>query len=162
MNNVNDWVFALAVVGSDLYAGGQFTTAGGVPANRIAKWDGSSWSALGSGMNSTVLALAVVGSDLYAGGNFTSAGGKVSTYMAKAILTEPPQILIGWTTNGNQLSLSLSGTANQPYILEAAPNLTPPVPWQPIFTNTADANGNWQFVDTNLNSSQKFYRALSP
>ena len=27
------------------------TTAGGVPANNIAKWDGSAWSALGSGMD---------------------------------------------------------------------------------------------------------------
>ena len=37
--------------GTNLYAGGYFTTAGGVPANYIAKWDGSAWSALGSGMN---------------------------------------------------------------------------------------------------------------
>ena len=45
-------VYALAVDASgNLYAGGDFTTAGGVSANRIAKWDGSSWSALGSGMN---------------------------------------------------------------------------------------------------------------
>ena len=44
-------VYALAVSGTNLYAGGGFTTAGGVPANYIAKWDGSAWSALGSGMN---------------------------------------------------------------------------------------------------------------
>ena len=40
---------ALAVSGTNLYAGGYFTKAGGVPANYIAKWDGSAWSALGSG-----------------------------------------------------------------------------------------------------------------
>ncbi|MGA2557495.1 MAG: immunoglobulin domain-containing protein, partial [Verrucomicrobiota bacterium] len=40
---------------------------GGVPANYIAKWDGSAWSALGSGMNSSVTALAVSGTNLYAG-----------------------------------------------------------------------------------------------
>ena len=28
-----------------------FTTAGGVAANYIAKWNGSAWSALGSGMD---------------------------------------------------------------------------------------------------------------
>ena len=44
---------ALAVDASgNLYAGGDFTTAGGVSANHIAKWDGTNWSALGSGMNS--------------------------------------------------------------------------------------------------------------
>ena len=43
-------VSALAVSGSTLYAGGDFTTAGGSAANYIAQWDGSSWSALGSGI----------------------------------------------------------------------------------------------------------------
>src|SRR5262249_32282161 len=62
-------VFALAVSGSDVYAGYTFTTAGGVPAN-IAKWNGSSWSALGSGISGNVFALAVSGSDLYVGGFF--------------------------------------------------------------------------------------------
>ena len=42
-------VYALAVSGTNLYAGGNFTTAGGVTANGIAKWDGHAWSALGSG-----------------------------------------------------------------------------------------------------------------
>ena len=41
-----------------LYAGGAFTMAGGGAANGLAQWDGSSWSALGSGMNGQVGALA--------------------------------------------------------------------------------------------------------
>ena len=65
--------------GPALYAGGYFTTAGGVAANHIAKWDGSSWTALGSGMNAEVRALTVFddggGPALYAGGDFTTAGG---------------------------------------------------------------------------------------
>src|SRR5260370_30788808 len=75
---MNAYVMALAVSGSDVYAGGVFTTAGGSAANYIAKWDGSSWSALGSGTGggnqSVVFALAVSGSDLYAGGYFITAG----------------------------------------------------------------------------------------
>src|SRR5439155_15264474 len=72
-------VYALAVSGSALYAGGYFATAGGRRVNGIAKWDGSGWSPLGSGMNDdpAVSALAVSGSDLYAGGQFTTAGGRV-------------------------------------------------------------------------------------
>jgi hypothetical protein len=46
-------VEALAVFhdggGAALYAGGSFTTAGGIPAANIARWNGTTWSALGSG-----------------------------------------------------------------------------------------------------------------
>jgi len=68
-------VFALAVSGGDLYVGGAFRNAGGTVANRIAKWNGSSWSPLGSGLDNQVQALAISGSDLYVGGSFTTAGG---------------------------------------------------------------------------------------
>ena len=64
--------------GSNLYAGGQFTSAGGVAVNNIAKWDGSAWSALGSSQFDAVYALAVSGTDLYAAGIITTSGG-VST-----------------------------------------------------------------------------------
>jgi hypothetical protein len=76
-------VIALAVSGSDLYAGGVFTTAGGVNANYIAKWDGSAWSALGSGIAGSAYALAVSGTDLYAGGNFLMAGSVLANCTAK-------------------------------------------------------------------------------
>ena len=77
--------------GAALYAGGGFATAGGVTVNRIAKWDGSQWSALtgpsDTGMNSSVFALVVYddggGSALYAGGGFTTAGGVPARRIAK-------------------------------------------------------------------------------
>jgi hypothetical protein len=79
------YVFALAVSGSTLYAGGAFTTAGGSAATNIAQWNGSSWSALGSGTSryGYVFALAVSGSTLYAGGEFTTAGGSAANYIAQ-------------------------------------------------------------------------------
>jgi len=86
-NGASPFVYALAVSGSDVYAGGFFSTAGGGAANRIAKWDGSSWSALDSGVGGVqypvVYALAVSGSDVYAGGAFTTAGGVPANYIAK-------------------------------------------------------------------------------
>ncbi|MGQ9614377.1 two-component regulator propeller domain-containing protein, partial [Chloroflexus sp.] len=67
------------VIGPDgsLYIGGEFTDAGGNPdADYIARWDGRTWHALGTGVNGNVLAFAV-GPDgsLYVGGHFTDAGG---------------------------------------------------------------------------------------
>jgi hypothetical protein len=69
--------------GSDLYAGGWFTTAGGTAAKYIAKWNGSSWSALGSGVDNLVYALAVSGSNVYVGGSVGTAGGIPVNCIAK-------------------------------------------------------------------------------
>jgi hypothetical protein len=75
-------VNAIAVIGTDLYVGGQFTNVAGIPeADYIAMWNGSAWSALGSNgsgdgaLNLFVNALAVSGNDLYVGGDFANAGG---------------------------------------------------------------------------------------
>jgi hypothetical protein len=86
---MNNWVSALAVSGSTLYASGYFnwaTNSDGVAvaANYIAQWNGSSWSALGNGLdNFPVYALAVSGGTLYAGGNFDKAGGNAAKYLAQ-------------------------------------------------------------------------------
>jgi hypothetical protein len=73
--------------GPALYAGGTFVTAGSVNANNIAKWNGTSWSALGSGTDGEVAALGVFddgsGPALYAGGEFSSAGGVGALSVAK-------------------------------------------------------------------------------
>jgi hypothetical protein len=88
MGGANGAVSAAVLDGSgNLYIGGYFTAVGNVIANRVAKWTGTSWMALGSGIggnnNPYVYALAVSGSDLYAGGRFTTAGGSVANYIAK-------------------------------------------------------------------------------
>src|SRR5262245_24846717 len=64
--------------GSALFVGGMFVFAGTEHVNRVAKWDGILWNAVGSGFNSTVEALTLFndGSDerLYAAGFFTVSG----------------------------------------------------------------------------------------
>ena len=39
----NGEVFAIAVAGGKVYAGGTFTNAGGPDADYLAVWDGTSW-----------------------------------------------------------------------------------------------------------------------
>ncbi len=73
--------------GNALYAGGSFTTIDGVSANHIAKWNGSMWSPMGSGIDGSVNVLRVLddgtGPALYAGGSFTLAGGTSASCIAK-------------------------------------------------------------------------------
>jgi hypothetical protein len=101
----------------NLYVGGYFTSAGGVPANNVAKWNGSSWSALGSGLTGPhdwmggVLAIDLDSSgNLYVGGNFTIAGDKVSPYLAKCVLSTTPSFTVTFNAGANG---SLSGTTIQ-------------------------------------------------
>ncbi|MEI6178407.1 MAG: hypothetical protein WCS43_16060, partial [Verrucomicrobiota bacterium] len=74
----------VADASGSLYIGGDFRCAGSVNAYYIAKWNGSTWSALGSGVNSIVYALALDGSgNLYAAGSFTTADGLPANRIAK-------------------------------------------------------------------------------
>jgi len=152
-------VSALAVSGNDVYAGGYFTNAGSIAANYIAKWDGSAWSALGSGLNGGVSALAVSGGGLYAGGSFTTAGGKVSAYAAKAIIA--PFYFI--TTNNSvgltngQFYFTLAGPAGSNAVIFASTNLQS---WAPLVTNTL-TGGSLNYTDTLATKfTRRFYRAL--
>jgi len=77
--------------GPALYVGGAFTTAGGVPVNNIARWDGVGWSDVGGGVTggaeAAVHALTVhddgPGPALYAGGQFAGAGRVSVSHIAK-------------------------------------------------------------------------------
>ncbi|MCH8487011.1 MAG: hypothetical protein LAT75_09095 [Candidatus Cyclonatronum sp.] len=71
-----------------IYAGGFFTTAGGVTANRIARYNTTNgeWTALG-GANGVVNSLLIIGNHLYAGGDFLEIGGITSFFLARYNLT---------------------------------------------------------------------------
>jgi hypothetical protein len=156
-------VFALAVSGSDLYAGGYFTTAGGSAATNIAKWDGSSWSALGSGMNSFVRALAVSSSNLYAGGEFTMEGGKFSAYVAQAVLGDAPGYnqLGRRLTSGGAMQLSYVGYPATNYALDRTFNLQPPIGWMAQQTNTMSISGVVLFTNALVPGTNNFWRVRS-
>ena len=77
-------VNAIAVSGTNVYVGGSFTIAGGsTSVNRLAVWNGRSWSALSSGMDGAVNAIAISGTNVYVGGAFTTAGGVSARHIAK-------------------------------------------------------------------------------
>ena len=84
-NGANNEVNAAVVDSSGtLYIAGKFSCVGDQLANRVAKWDGTSWSPLGEGLNDTVDALALdAEGNLYAGGEFSEAGGLPALHIAK-------------------------------------------------------------------------------
>ncbi len=91
--NLSNIVLAIAVSGSNVYLGGNFTAVGGTTRNRAAAVRTGSRTAPEEGtcldnyntadcltdwnpdLNSGVLAIAVSGSNVYLGGNFTTVGG---------------------------------------------------------------------------------------
>lgn len=109
-SGLNGTVYAVAAMpNGDLVVGGQFTVAGGVPADNIARWNGSSWSALGSGTDQRVQALAALpNGDLIAGGLFSTAGGALANCIAR------------W--NGVTWSPLSTGANNQVQSLTVMPN----------------------------------------
>ena len=81
---LNGAVSVMTAWGRDLYLGGSFTSVTTLPAGQPAlglvryfvRWDGTSLSPLGFGLNGDVRAATPFGSVLVVGGDFTTAGGK--------------------------------------------------------------------------------------
>ncbi|MFO1078811.1 MAG: hypothetical protein U1E73_13900 [Planctomycetota bacterium] len=81
----NATIEAVAVLpNGDLVVAGQFTAAGGVAANRIARFDGSAFHALADGLDGAVHALCVQpNGDLVAGGQFHASGAVAVDLVAR-------------------------------------------------------------------------------
>ena len=89
-SGANRAVRDLVTDGTNLYAGGDFTTAGGLATKCIVKWNGSTWSALGAGVQSfgvsaspTVFKMAIdTKGRLCIAGNFNQVGGMGTSHIA--------------------------------------------------------------------------------
>ncbi|GFO81508.1 MAG: hypothetical protein A49_11350 [Methyloceanibacter sp.] len=129
-SGVNAAVYALTVFDPDdegplplsLFAGGDFTSAGGTSANRVARWDGTVWSRVGPladpglGANRVYWLYgfeSALGRFLYAGGDFTlsSSGALSLSRVAKWNAT-----LNTWSAVGNGVA---DGTSIAVYSLTA-------------------------------------------
>jgi hypothetical protein len=83
--------------GPGLFATGYFTIAGGVSADRVARWNGTAWSALGdtfTGTDWNAIAAFDAGSsggpDVYVGGEFTRIGARWSSNVARWVPCAAP------------------------------------------------------------------------
>jgi hypothetical protein len=75
----NGYILAIFIdTNDDIYVGGGFNrcdpSGANVTVNNLAKWNGSSWTSVGGGVNGDVFAISKRGIDYLVGGSFTSVG----------------------------------------------------------------------------------------
>ncbi len=167
-------VMAVAVFDDDgpgphrpaLYAAGYFQFVSGIPANNIARWDGTSWSAVGSGLANgqfppNVFSMASFddgsGPALYVSGLIRTAGGITCNGIARWNGT-------AWSTFGN----SSSAIA---YDMRAFDDGSGPALWlagsggyadpSPLALGVAKWNGTAWFIPPGATSSTFNSRALA-
>jgi len=88
---------------SMLYAGGTFTTVGGISRNKLAAFDLASSGALASwdpNANGTVYGITAIDNVVYVGGNLTSFGGVTRNRIAA--FDPVSGALLSWNPNANQ------------------------------------------------------------
>lgn len=80
-------ITAMAVYNNELYAAGTFILYGTTVMNNIARWNGTTWVALGTGINAgvtgTINTMVVYNSELYVAGTISTAGGMSVNNIAK-------------------------------------------------------------------------------
>ena len=120
-------VYALAVNGSTVFAGGFFNSIGGQTRNYLAALDGTGNATLWNpNADNTAYALALMTGYLYAGGDFLSMGGEVRPHFA--------QFPSGVTVSGR---VSSGGAA--------VPGITINLTGAATKSTTTDFNGNYRF-----------------
>ena len=101
-----------------------------------------------------------LGNSLY-GTAFSGGPGAAGTVFGIQI-PAPPAIITNVVRNLNgSVTLYFLGGPSVTNVIQSATNLAPPVAWQNVSTNVADANGAWQFTQTNLTNATQFYRSYA-
>jgi uncharacterized repeat protein (TIGR03803 family) len=107
-----------------------------------------------------VAPLLLAGNTLF-GTAFGGGPGAAGTVFSVGLPT-PPAVITGVVRNPDgTVTLHFLGGPNSTNVVQSATSLVPPVTWQNVSTNVADANGGWQFTQTNLTNSPEFYRSYA-
>jgi len=179
-DTLNSYVVAIAAVGTDIYAGGLFRSAGGVPATSIARWDGQAWHSVGGGVqwdaygDGSINAFGIFGNRLYAVGAFLATGGNRSIHNFAqwdgtnwSSVGKPQSFVDGkfqfrltdqMFVDG-KFQITLTDQIGRAYGVEASSDLAN---WTRVTTYT-NIGGVVQFIDNaSTNLSRRFYRAMTP
>lgn len=93
----------------------------------------------------------------------TGPGGSVTSSVATLTVASAPLIYAAAPNAGGGVTLSMVSLPGSTNIVFSATNLTPPIQWQPLFTNLAGPDGDGQFIDPSpATNPAKFYRFHAP
>ena len=152
---LNEYCRAIHEYNGDIVAGGYFTTAGGVSAKKIARWNGSTWSAMGQGFDGAgvdeyVKSATVWNGIFFAGGAYTQAEGGPMNYIAQWY--EPPTAApVAWI---NYSSATLCGSGCIDFLDNSTNN---PTSWTWSFPGSDTPTSSAQYPGTVCYSSPGTY-----
>ena len=107
-----------------------------------------------------VAGVLALGNAVY-GMTFRGGPGSAGTVFSVP-LSAPPAIITNIVRNlDGTLTLFFLGNPHSTNIIQTTTSLMPPMVWQNISTNLADAAGAWQFTDGNTASAARFYRSYA-
>ncbi len=157
LDDTDGTVNAIAVSGSTVYLGGQFTNVGVTTRNKAAAVNNTNGAATdwNPNLNGNVHAIAVSGNNVYLGGYFTTAGAGATRNRAAAVTTDGTGTLTSWDPglNDGVLAIAVSGstvylggafasaggtTRNRAAAVDADGTLTS---WNPDLNSTVNAIG---------------------
>ncbi|MFM1932606.1 MAG: hypothetical protein RL226_1909 [Bacteroidota bacterium] len=148
---------------------GGFTSISGVPLNRIARWNGTSYEQLGDGFNNSCSLIAVAPTgEILAKGAFTASGGTTGLNGA-AIYFEPFLLPVIWgdfsakrTLNGVDIAWeTLSEVSSDYFTVERSNDLER---WTSVTflaaTGTTQNTSSYQVTDNNAPNEKTYYRVV--
>jgi len=157
-------IMAMTMRDGQLYAGGFFTNTGGQDIAALARFDGTNWTRLGSGLRRwgigaapQVRALAWQDNALWVGGFFPAAGNKAAASIARWV-AQPNIRLAAPNPTGNQSwQIRASGVAGLRFTLQTSINLQE---WVDRTSGEGDTD-TWEFLDTqSYLTDQRYYRSV--
>jgi hypothetical protein len=131
----------------NIIIGGEFGSVGGVPASRVAKWNGSAWQNMGTGLPDLVKTFAVFNDTVYAGldaeGSPTIYKWNGSSWVVAGPMTKPVNVLF-------------TDTVANPDVLYAGGSFT-----TPGFYIAKTTNGmTWMGTGTGLSAGSNTFPAV--
>jgi uncharacterized repeat protein (TIGR03803 family) len=164
---------ALSLSGSVLYGTAAAGGTGGNGTVYSVRTDGTRFTTLYSfaaldpltGTNAygamPVAGLLLLGNSLY-GTTFSGGPGAAGTVFSLPIPSSPAVIINVVRNPDGSVTFFFLGGPNSTNIIQTTASLAPPVIWQNVSTNVADAGGAWQFTEGNATNITRFFRSYAP